>query len=115
MPAVDYKKLESKKGESSETIRKRVNDARNLQIERYKEFGIFSNAELTPKLMEKYCALDKESSEILSQFFEKLNLSARAYSKILKVARTIADLDKSENVQKIHLVEAIQYRSLDRI
>ncbi len=112
---VDYKKLETKKGETSEDIRQRVNDARNLQIGRYKEFGIFCNAELTPKLMEKYCALDKESNEILSQAFEKLNFSARAYSKILKVARTIADLDKSENIQKIHLIEAIQYRSLDRI
>lgn len=112
---VDYKNLETKNGESSEDIRKRVNDARNLQIERYKDFGIFSNAELTPRLIEKYCILDKESNEILSKSFEKLNLSARAYSKILKVARTIADLDKSENIEKIHLMEAIQYRSLDRI
>lgn len=113
--SVDYKKLEARKGESSEEIRKRVNDARNLQINRYKDFDIFSNAELTPRLMEEYCCLDKESNEILSQSFEKLNLSARAYSKILKVARTIADLDKSEIIQKIHLMEAIQYRSLDRI
>lgn len=112
---VDYKNLETKNGESSENIRKRVNDARSLQIERYKDFGIFSNAELTPRLIEKYCVLDKESNEILSKSFEKLNLSARAYSKILKVARTIADLDKSENIEKIHLMEAIQYRSLDRI
>lgn len=113
--SVDYKNLEAKRGESSEDIRKRVNDARNLQINRYKDLGIFSNAELTPRLMEEYCCLDKESNEILSQSFEKLNLSARAYSKILKVARTIADLDKSEAIQKIHLIEAIQYRSLDRI
>lgn len=115
VPSVDYKKLESKKGESSYDIRKRVNHARNLQIERYKDFGIFSNAELTPKLMEKYCVLDQECNEILSRSFEKLNLSARAYSKILKVARTIADLDACEKIQKIHLMEAIQYRSLDRL
>lgn len=115
VPSVDYKKLEAKNGESSGDIRKRVNYARNLQIERYKDFGIFSNAELTPKLMEQYCMLDKECNEILNQSFEKLNLSARAYSKILKVARTIADLDECENIQKIHLMEAIQYRSLDRI
>lgn len=96
-------------------IRKRVNDARNLQIERYKGTGIFSNAELTPRLMEQYCVLDVESNEVLSKSFEKLNFSARAYSKILKVARTIADLDNCEKIEKIHLMEAIQYRSLDRI
>ena len=115
VPSVDYKKLESKKGESSEKIRERVNNARNIQLERYKEDGIYSNSELTPRLIEKYCALDKESNNILSMSFQKLNLSARAYSKILKVARTIADLDESENIQKVHLLEAIQYRSLDRL
>lgn len=115
VPNVDYKKLESKSGESSGDIRKRVNHARNLQLERYRDFGIFSNAELTPKLMEEYCMIDKECNQILNQSFEKLNLSARAYSKILKVARTIADLDKCENIQRIHLMEAIQYRSLDRL
>lgn len=115
VPSVDYKKLESKTHESSEDIRKRVNEARNVQIQRYQDLEIFSNAELTPKLVEKYCALDQECNEILSQSFEKLNLSARAYSKILKVARTIADLDHTESIEKIHLMEAIQYRSLDRI
>lgn len=115
VPSVNYKKLDSKKGESSEDIRKRVNIARNIQLERYKNLGIFSNADLTPKLIEKYCVLDEESNKILSQSFEKLNLSARAYSKILKVARTIADLEQSENIEKMHLIEAIQYRSLDRI
>lgn len=115
VPSVDYKKLETKAQETSEDIRKRVNEARNVQIERYQDLEIFSNAELTPKLVEKYCALDQECNQILSQSFEKLNLSARAYSKILKVARTIADLDHAENIEKIHLMEAIQYRSLDRI
>lgn len=115
VPSVDYQKLESKNGETSDEIRQRVNQAREIQIKRYQEAGIYSNSELTPKLMEEYCKLDKESNELLSQSFEKLNLSARAYSKILKVARTIADLDKSESIQKIHLMEAIQYRSLDRI
>ena len=113
--SVDYKKLKSNNEETSDEIRKRVNKARKIQVERYKEYGIYSNAELTPKLIEKYCKLDKESSEILNKSFEKLNLSARAYSKILKVARTIADLDESENIEKAHLIEAIQYRSLDRI
>ena len=115
VPSVNYKKLETKTQETSEDIRKRVNEARNVQIQRYQDLEIFSNAELTPKLVEKYCALDQECNEILSQSFEKLNLSARAYSKILKVARTIADLDHAENIEKIHLMEAIQYRSLDRI
>lgn len=115
VPSVDYKKLETKTQETSEDIRKRVNEARNVQIQRYQDLEIFSNAELTPKLVEKYCALDQECNEILSQTFEKLNLSARAYSKILKVARTIADLDHAENIEKIHLMEAIQCRSLDRI
>ena len=115
VPSVDYKKLESKKGESSEDIRDRVNNARNIQLQRYTGTGIYSNSELTPRLIEQHCALDKESNDILSMSFEKLNLSARAYSKILKVARTIADLDKSKNIEKIHLLEAIQYRSLDKI
>lgn len=115
VPSVDYQKLEAKCGETSKQIRQRVNEAREIQVKRYQEAGIFSNVELTPKLMEVYCKLDKESKELLSQSFEKLNLSARAYSKILKVARTIADLDKSESIQKMHLMEAIQYRSLDRI
>ncbi len=115
VPSLDYKKLEKKNSETSADIRKRVNQARAIQIERYKELGIFSNAELTPKWIEQYCALNNESNQMLSQFFEKLNLSARAYSKILKVARTIADLDNCKNIEKNHLMEAIQYRSLDRI
>ncbi len=115
VPSVDYKKMKGRNNETSEKVRKRVNQARAIQMKRYQEFDIFSNADLTPKLVEKYCALDEESSQILSQSFERLNLSARAYSKILKVARTIADLDGVKNIEKIHLIEAIQYRSLDRI
>lgn len=113
--SIDYKKMESNNSETSEKIRKRVNCARKIQLERYKEFEIFSNSELTPSLIEKYCKLDDESNEILKKAFEKLKLSARAYSKILKLSRTIADLDCSEEIKKKHLMEAIQYRSLDRI
>ncbi len=112
---VDYKKLnETKKEENSQTIRKRVNKARDIQLKRYKSYNIYSNSELSPLLIEKYCRLNKESKGILEKAFEKLKLSARAYTRIMKVARTIADLENSENIEKSHIVEAIQYRSLDR-
>ena len=112
---VKYDKLQSdEKIESSEQIRERVNQARKIQIERYKNFNIYSNSELTPKLIEKFCKLDMECQKILELAFEKLGLSARAYGRILKVARTIADLDNSEDIHKKHLAEAIQYRTLDR-
>lgn len=112
---VPYQKLNSyKKEETSEEIRKRVNKARKIQLERYKGQKIFSNSELTPALIEKYCRLDNKSKEILEEAFEKLGLSARAYGRILKVARTIADLENSKEIKTQHLAEAIQYRSLDR-
>lgn len=113
--AVKYQKLETEeKIESSEKIKERVNKARKIQQDRYKENGIYSNAELTPKLVSKYCKLDKESKTILQNAFEKLGLSARAHGRILKVARTIADLDGKENINVSHIAEAIQYRSLDK-
>lgn len=113
--SVEYKYLESNsKEETSEQIRNRVNMARNIQLNRYKKYGIFSNSELTPNLIEKFCKLDHEGNTILKSAFNKLNLSARGYGRILKVARTIADLDGSENIQVQHLLEAIQYRSLDK-
>ena len=112
---VPYQKLDSnKKEETSEEIRKRVNKARKIQLERYKGQEIFSNSELPPALIEKYCKLDSKSKKILEDAFEKLGLSARAYGRILKVARTIADLDNSRDIKTQHLAEAIQYRSLDR-
>ena len=112
---VKYQKLDSEtKIESSDEIKKRVNEARKIQQKRYKSQGIYSNSELTPKLTEKYCKLNKESKRILENAFEKLGLSARAYGRILKVARTIADLDKSAEIQNNPIAEAIQYRSLDK-
>ena len=112
---VKYQKLESTtQPESSESIKKRVNKARDIQLERYKDLKIFSNSELTPKLIEKYCKLDNEGKAILQRAFDKLGLSARAYGRILKVARTIADLEGSKDIEKNHVAEAIQYRSLDR-
>ena len=112
---VKYKNLDNnEKLETSEKIRRRVNDARTIQLNRYKKYSIFSNSELTPKLIEKYCKLNLECKRILENAFDKLGLSARAYVRILKVARTIADLDKSDEIKVNHLAEAIQYRSLDR-
>lgn len=114
VPAVKYEKLEERKSETSEEIRKRVNLAREIQIKRYKGLNIYSNSELTPKLIEKVCNLNEPSKIILKKSFEKLKLSARAYSRILKVARTIADLDGKEDIDCTHIIEAIQYRSLDK-
>lgn len=113
--AVDYKSLDSNgKEESSEVIRERVNKARKIGYERYKQYGIYSNSELTPELIEKYCKLGEREKRILEDAFEKFGFSARAYGRILKVARTIADLDEKENIELKHITEAIQYRSLDR-
>ena len=113
---VKYSDLEkdNKSVESSKDIRKRVNRARNLQIERYKGENIFSNAQLKTKDIEKHCKLDEESRGLLELAFNNLDLSARAYNKILKVARTIADLEDDDNIKSTHIAEAIQYRSLDR-
>ncbi len=112
---VKYQKLNSKcEVESSEQIRNRVNKARKIQIKRYQKLGIYSNAELTPKLIDKYCNLDEKGKTILQNAFERLGLSARAYGRILKLARTIADLDEKENIEASHIAEAIQYRNLDR-
>jgi magnesium chelatase family protein len=116
VPRLSSEELEQRKsGEDSEAIRKRVNRARTRQINRYAEREeIFCNAHLGPKDVKKYCELDGESSKLLHLAVEKFGLSARAYDRILKVARTVADLDASENINPEHISEAIQYRSLDR-
>ncbi len=112
---VKYEKLEnSNKEETSEQIKERVNKAREIQRARYKEEKIYSNSSLTPKLIEKYCKLDSKSKNILEIAFNKLGLSARAYGRILKVARTIADLEGSKQITKSHIAEAIGYRNLDK-
>ena len=112
---VEYEQLaEKRKGESSQSIRNRVIKARNAQTERYKDLDISYNAQMGPKEIEKYCELDEYSQLLIKTAMLKLNLSARAYDRILKVARTIADLENSENIEGDHISEAIQYRSLDR-
>ncbi len=115
VPPVDYNQLsQTETGESSADIRARVNKARDIQLERFKGTGVTCNAKMTPSLTRKYCVLSEKASKTLELSFERLGLSARAYDKILKVARTIADLDNSENIENQHILEAIQYRSLDR-
>ena len=111
---VNYEEMGNRVYESSREIQKRVNKAKEMQVKRYKEYLIYSNAELTPRLIEKFCKLDKRTEDILNNSFKALNLSARAYYKILKVARTIADLEEKENIEEDHISEAIQYRSLDK-
>jgi len=115
LPSVKYKELsDTMDGESSAVIKVRVEKARGIQRERLKSEGIFYNAQMDTKLIKKYCNLDNEAKELLKMAMTELGLSARAYDKILKVSRTIADLDESENIQAEHISEAIQYRSLDR-
>lgn len=101
--------------ETSAVIRERVDKARNIQLDRYQGLGIYSNSELSPALIRKYCELDRFTFNLLKRAFEKLGLSARAHSRILKVARTIADMEGCEAIKSEHVAEAIQYRSLDRI
>ncbi len=97
--------------ETSAQIRERVVKARNIQLERYNGLGIFTNSELTPKLIKKFCKLDEPSLNLLKDAVKKFNLSARAYDRLLKLARTIADLDEAENIQLKHVAQAVQYRS----
>ncbi|MDF2538786.1 MAG: comM [Herbinix sp.] len=112
---MNYKELEvQEKQETSEEIRRRVSIAREIQMERYKEQNIYFNSELTPRSIKKYCKLGTKEQSLLEQAFIKMNLSARAYHRILKVARTIADLDQCEQIGTKHISEAICYRSMDQ-
>ena len=113
---VPFKQLsEMQQGEPSETIRERVIKARHIQEIRYKDFkGIHCNAQMTERMIHHFAEPDAQSLDMLRMAMERLSLSARAYSRILKVARTIADLEGLEKVQAHHIAEAIGYRSLDR-
>lgn len=112
---VEYEQLSSKtKEEKSADIKRRVDKARAVQQKRFAGTGISCNAKMTPKLTKEYCVLTDEADNLLKISFDKLGLSARAYDKILRIARTIADLDGSEKIELAHIAEAIQYRSLDR-
>jgi len=112
---MNYKELEAQeKQETSQDIRRRVSIAREIQMERYKGQNIYFNSQLTPRSLKKYCTLGSKEQSLLEQAFIKMNLSARAYHRILKVARTIADLDQSEQINTKHISEAICYRSMDQ-
>ncbi len=116
VPAVPYQELSKEySGESSEVIRQRVMEARQRQLWRFKEDGIFFNGQMKTRHLKKYCRLDEEAHSLLNTAMQKLNLSARAYTRILKVSRTIADMDGSEKILPHHVSEAIQYRMLDRV
>lgn len=115
VPPVDYAALSSDiKAESSAEIRERVNKARKIQLERYKGTNITCNARLTPSMLKKFCVMSEDASKYLALSFERLGMSARAYDRILKVARTVADLAGSEIIEKEHIFTSISFRSLDR-
>jgi len=100
--------------EDSAAIRQRVIMARERQRQRFVAEGIYANSAMTPRLIRKYCRIDSESETMLERAMARLGLSARAYDRILKVSRTIADLENSDDIQSSHVAEAVHYRSLDR-
>jgi magnesium chelatase family protein len=115
VPAVPYKDLAgSRAAEPSETIRQRVIMARNTQLRRFFDERIYSNAQMGPRHIRKFCVVSPECERIMENAVTKLGFSARGYDRILKVARTIADLEGAEDLEPKHLSEAVQYRTLDR-
>jgi len=116
VPAVKYKELRGEaSSEDSAAVRERVVRARRRQMERFAgEKRVYANAQMPPRLIRKYCAISAEGEKLLENAVTRLGLSARAHDRILKVARTIADLDAAEGIEPRHLGEAIQYRTLDR-
>ena len=115
VPAVPYKELSNQKAaESSEAIRQRVVAAREAQLQRFHEEHIYTNAQMGPRQIQKYCELTADCERIMENAVSKLGFSARGYDRILKVARTIADIEKAPSLTAGHLSEAVQYRTLDR-
>jgi magnesium chelatase family protein len=117
VPAVKFRDLTGQtppETDDSVTIRQRVIAARDRQLQRLAEEKIFSNSAMTPRMIRRYCGIDTESEQMLERAMTRLGLSARAYDRILKVSRTIADLEGSEDIRSAHVAEAVGYRSLDR-
>ena len=102
-------------GESSSAVRQRVIEARSVQRNRFTKVSIHSNGQMRPHEIRAYCSLNESAEQIFTQAIKQLGLSARAHDRILKVSRTIADLDRSIHVEAAHIAEAIQYRQLDRV
>jgi magnesium chelatase family protein len=112
VPRLNYEKLKSMEDiEKSATIRQRVEKAQAKQLARFEKSDTITNAEMSPRQVEKYCELDDEAEKIVRQAVDKMNLSARSYHRLLKVARTIADLSDSEGISKNHIAEALQFRT----
>jgi len=117
VPAVKFRELAGDthpETDSSTTIRNRVIAARERQLKRFTSDKIFSNATMTPRMIRRHCRIDNASEQMLEHAMTRVGLSARAYDRILKVSRTIADLEGSEKIQSTHVSEAVGYRSLDR-
>ena len=115
VPPVNYSELSAvSDGESSAKIKERVNRARRLQTERYKGTGVTCNARLTSSMLKKYCVMDENAQRYLRISFDRLGMSARTYDRLLKVARTVADLEGSEIIKKEHIFAAISFRTLDK-
>ena len=115
VPAVKYKELaEDGKSEESAVVRERILSARHKQCKRLEAFGIYCNAQMTPRTLRRFCKLDSESEKQMENAITRLGLSARAYDRILRVSRTMADLENTDSIQGRHVAEAIQYRALDR-
>ena len=104
----------TKKEESSKEIKKRVDKAREIQRKRFENTSVSCNAKMTPQMTKDFCKLNNDAAQLLKDAFEKLSMSARAYDKILRISRTIADLEESESIEINHIAEALQYRGLDR-
>ena len=115
MDNLTYEEITGKvSGDSSETVKERINNVRRIQAERFRGTPVLTNAQMNGRQLEEFCRTDAQCDALLKSAFKRLNLSARATTRILKVARTVADMEGSENIKAAHLAEAIQYRSLDR-
>ena len=115
VPALKYRELTGKDdGESSKDIKERVEKSRGFQIQRFKNTGMYFNSQMNHRMIRKFCSLNDETKNLLKVAIDELGISARAYDKVLKVAKTIADLAGSESIREEDVSEAIQYRTLDR-